>query len=183
MRAPPPVEYASGCGRAWRGALSLLVGAAVAVPLAWGWPYAALSASFPDGGRSGAFSVWRVDPAVQEAFAAGIGAVVGAAFWRSRRVGRASERTLRWDGQDWVLFGHRAGEGEGQPGQPQRRGQVALMLDLGPWMLVRFSPDATGVEGGGADAWLPLAEADDRAHWAALRGALWNWRGGTARRA
>ena len=41
MRAPPPVEFTSALGRAWRAALSLLVGASVAVPLAWGLPYVA----------------------------------------------------------------------------------------------------------------------------------------------
>jgi len=74
---------------------------------------------------------------------------------------------LRWDGQDWLLV---SGAGD----RLQRRGDVELMLDLGPWMLVRFLPQA----GMGRTAWLSLTAGADRARWAALRGALWNWRPG-----
>jgi hypothetical protein len=52
------------------------------------------------------------------------------------------------------------------------------MLDLGPWMLVRFLPHAAAGAGFGAATWLPLSVASDLARWAALRGALWNWRSG-----
>ena len=95
--------------------------------------------------------------------------MVVAAFWLARRRSTAGERTLRWDGQDWVL----AGDAQGGPDQ---RGDAALMLDLGPWMLVRFLPYAAA--GHGAATWLPLTVAGDLARWAALRGALWNWRAG-----
>jgi len=48
------------------------------------------------------------------------------------------------------------------------------MLDLGPWLLVRFVPAAAGRTR--AAVWLALTAGSDAARWAALRGALWNWR-------
>jgi hypothetical protein len=161
MRAPPPVEYRSTPGRAWRGALSLLVGAAVAVPIAWALPYVASQA----GSREpGVVLAALAQPALQATLALGFGLAAGAAFWLWHRRAPGGEHTLRWDGQDWVLAGDRL----------DRRGDVALMLDLGPWMLVRFLPFG----GGGSSAWLPLTLGRDVARWAALRGALWNWRAG-----
>ena len=157
MRAPPPVEFTSALGLAWRAALALLVGASVAVPLAWGLPYVA---AHWGGSRPDPLMAALGHPFVQAA-------MVVAAFWLARRRSAAGERTLRWDGQDWVLAGDAGG-------RPDQRGDAALMLDLGPWMLVRFLPQA----GIGSATWLPLAAGLDPARWAALRGALWNWRGG-----
>ncbi|MEO5687589.1 MAG: hypothetical protein ABIR54_09515 [Burkholderiaceae bacterium] len=166
MRAPPPVEYTSALGRAWRVALSLLIGASVAVPLAWGLPYFAAhwGSRQPD-----ALFEALGNPLVQAALALWAASMVVAASWLARRATAAGEHTLRWDGQDWLL----AGDGRGRPDQ---RGDAALMLDLGPWMLVRFLPCAS--LGFGAGVWLPLTVAGDLARWAALRGALWNWRVG-----
>ncbi len=165
MRAPPPVEFTSALGRAWRAALSLLVGASVAVPLAWGLPYFAArwGSQQPD-----VLLEALVDPRVQALVAIWVAAMVVAAFWLARRRSAAGERTLRWDGQDWVLAGGAGG--------PDQRGDAALMLDLGPWMLVRFVPYASA--GIGSGTWLPLTVGLDLARWAALRGALWNWRAG-----
>lgn len=161
MRAPPPVEYTSALGRAWRAALALLVGATVAVPLAWGLPYfAAHWGSLQPDRALDALADWRV----QAALAAWVFAMGVAAFWLASKRMAASERTLRWDGQDWLLAG---------AARPDQRGDASLMLDLGPWMLVRFLPHA----GLGPATWLPLAVGADVARWAALRGALWNWRG------
>jgi len=164
MRAPPPVEYTSALGRAWRAALSLLVGASVAVPLAWGLPYFAAhwGSLRPDALLDG-----LADRRVQGALALWAAAMAVAAFWLWQHGLAAGERTLRWDGQDWMLA-------SAAPGCAELRGDAQLMLDLGPWMLVRFLPYA----GLGAATWLPLAVGADLARWAALRGALWNWRAG-----
>jgi hypothetical protein len=172
MRAPPPVEITSALGRAWLAALSLLVGASAAVPLAWALPYVAAHW----GGRQPDLLLDGLsNPAVQAVLALWAGAMVVAAFWLARR-SSTHERRLVWDGQDWVLAGDASG-------QPDQRGDAALMLDLGPWMLVRFLPTAaarSGFAGLGAGTWLPLTLAGDLARWAALRGALWNWRAGRA---
>ena len=170
MRAPPPVEFTSALGRAWRVALGGLVGASVAVPLAWGLPY--LAAHWGSRQPDALFDALG-NPLVQAALALWVLAMAVAAAWLARRGAAAGERTLRWDGQDWVLAG-------GADGGADQRGDAHLMLDLGPWMLVRFLPCAvaTGGFGGfGAGTWLPLSVAGDLARWAALRGALWNWRG------
>ncbi len=83
---------------------------------------------------------------------AGTALVLGLAVagWTGRRLRGIPARRLAWDGAAWQL------QPEGQAGQ------VALMIDLGDWMLVRFSP-------GGY--WLPLARRD-AADWQALRVAL-----------
>ena len=166
MRAPPPVEYTSTLGRAWRAALSLLVGASVAVPLAWGLPYVAAhwGSRQPDALLDG-----LGDPRVQGALALWAAAMAVAAFLLWQRAAAAGERTLRWDGQDWVLKPDPRGHAE-------QRGDAELMLDLGPWMLVRFLPYA------GGSSWLPFYLAGDLARWAALRGALWTWRDAAPRR-
>lgn len=169
MRAPPPVEYPSTLTRRWRTLLSLLVGASLATLVAWVLPYIAAhwGSRQPD-----ALLDALADPVVEALLGLATGAVVAACLslsWKSRG---ASERTLRWDGQDWVLAGD-------VNGRPDQRGDAALMLDFGPWMLVRFLPCAVGtggLAGFGAATWLPLTVAGDLARWAALRGALWNWR-------
>jgi len=168
MRAPPPVEFDSTSSGGWRAALSLLVGAAVGVPAAWALPYVAAAWSDPE---VGALAGRLGDPAPQATLALVLAAAVVAVFWRAWPGLSGAPRTLRWDGQDWVLA---------QAGAPDRRGGATLMLDLGRWMLVRFHPaEAAGRH---AAAWLPLTATADAARWAALRGALWNWRSHEAAR-
>ena len=167
MRAPPPVEFACALGHAGRAALSALVGLAAAVLVAWGLPYAAAQ--------------WGDPPDASALFQGGLAVAVAVmtsgASWLMLRGFDGVERTLRWDGQDWLLAF--------ADGRPDLRGDAALMLDLGPWMLVRFLPYAVGAGafgGFGAGTWLPLTLAGDVARWAALRGALWNWRSQRASR-
>jgi hypothetical protein len=168
MRAPPPVEYLSAPGRAWRAALSVLVSASVAVPLAWGLPHAAArwGGLHPD-----PLLTLLAQPGVQAGLAGWFAAMAFAATWLWRRAREASERTLRWDGQEWIL--------PGIGGTLEQRGRAALMLDLGPWMLVRFLPHAGAAFG--AATWLPLTLAGDLARWSALRAALWNDPGASGR--
>ena len=80
-----------------------------------------------------------VDPVVQAGLALCAGLMVAAACWLTGRVAGPRERTLRWDGQDWLLTGTVNAE-------PDRPGTASLMLDLGPWMLVRFLPLGIRVE-------------------------------------
>lgn len=159
MRAPPPVETACALGRAWCAALAALAGLAAAVPLAWALPYAAQWSLSP-GAPWAAIGL----PPVQGGVALVVAVMTSGTFWLMLRRLDGGGRTLRWDGQDWVLA---AG------GRPDLRGDAALMLDLGPWMLVRFAPAGTR-----PSTWLALTLGDDAARWAALRGALWNWRAG-----
>ena len=89
---------------------------------------------------------------VDGAASAGAAVLMGlaAAWWAGRRLATPARR-LAWDGAAWAL-------------QPQGlAGQAALMIDLGDWMLVRFSPGTQ---------WLPLSRRDVAADWQALRVAL-----------
>ena len=148
--------------------MSLLVGASLASGVAWALPYFAAhwGSRQPD-----ALMDALADSFVEAMLAVAAGAFVAACAWLSWKSVATSERTLRWDGQDWVLAGD-------IHGRPEQRGDAALMLDLGPWMLVRFLPCAAAGAGLRAATWLPLSVAGDLARWAALRGALWNWRSG-----
>jgi len=154
--------------RTWRSLLSLLVGASLASLVAWALPYVGAHEA---AGQLGAVFGMLADPVVEAALVLAVGGVACVFVWLTRKSGVTSERTLRWDGQDWVLA-DRSGC------LPDQRGDVALMLDLGPWMLVRFMPDGARGLGLRAGTWLPLTLAGDAARWAALRGALWNWRSG-----
>ena len=167
MRAPPPVEYPSVLGRAWRGALALLVAASVAVPLAWGLPY--FAAHWGSLQPEPLFDLLG-QPAVQAGVALWVAVIVAVAFWLAGTDRRGE--LLRWDGLEWVLA---------RDGRPEQRGDARLMLDLGPWMLVRFLPHAAGGFGLGAGRWLALSLAGDLVRWTALRGALWNARPGERR--
>jgi hypothetical protein len=161
MRAPFPVEYTSASGGAWRVAVSMLLSASIAVPLAWGAPYLAASRA---GLPTDPFSSLLAQPGAQALLAGGLAAMGFVVAWLWHGASSASERTLRWDGQDWVL--------PCLAGGAELRGRASLMLDLGPWMLARFRP-----YGGSAfdrQAWLPLAQGGDPAGWAALRAALWS---------
>jgi hypothetical protein len=171
MRAAPPVEFTSAPGRFLRGALAVLAGATVAVPLAWGLP--AFAAHWGSRQPDRLFALLG-DPLVQAGLAAWVGAMGAASFWLARRSALERERTLRWDGQDWLLAGS-------VNGAPDKRGSASLMFDLGPWMLVRFLPHADGSGDIGAGAWLPFHLAGDLAQWASFRGALWTWRGDAPR--
>ena len=47
---------------------------------------------------------------------------------------------LRWDGALW----HVSGGAQAEAGGDEPAGELAVMLDLGPWMLLRFCADLPG---------------------------------------
>lgn len=72
--------------------------------------------------------------------------------WREAAV---SPRRLRWDGQAWWLA---------EPGAPHERPvQLAVLIDLQGWLLLRATP---------GPVWLPLSRRLAPAHWGALRATL-----------
>jgi hypothetical protein len=85
----------------------------------------------------------------------------------ARRVLVAPARLFAWDGSVWRL-----GPPQGQLGGDGQTGQVALMLDLGPWMLLRFRPAAAAGTRWPRASWIALARSDGAAAWPALRVAL-----------
>ncbi len=88
-----------------------------------------------------------------------LAAAAGAALIAWRR-GRPRPRVLQWDGSRWCLDGV--------------EGQVAVMWDLGGWLLLRHRPAA------GATSWLPLPAAEVGAGWHGLRAALFAGRAAVA---
>ena len=69
-----------------------------------------------------------------------------AAAWVARRELVAPAWRLGWDGSTWRLQA---------PDSEERRGSVVLMLDLGVWMLVRFT--AADAQPWRGTVWLPLS--------------------------
>ena len=67
---------------------------------------------------------------------------------------RPRRHRLGWDGRQWQVNGHAA--------------QVQLMLDLGPWLLLRVQAGAAA-----GPRWLPLAASEAGPAWAPLRTALY----------
>lgn len=88
---------------------------------------------------------------------------LGGVAWAARGTDRPPLR-LNWDGVVWAV--HSSEDGR-QPGQ------VMLMLDLGGWMLVRFTPSLPHGAHKVTTQWLPLSARDTGASWAALRVALY----------
>jgi len=70
---------------------------------------------------------------------------------------------LSWVGGSWRLQA---------PDREELVGRVAVMLDLGAWMLVRFAAQPAARYGRGA-VWLPLSRNADATAWPALRVALY----------
>ncbi len=68
---------------------------------------------------------------------------------------------LRWDGRMWHL-----GPPSGQP----LSGDLSVALDLGSWMLLRFSP--TAPEARPRTTWLPVQRRGLESQWHALRCAV-----------
>ena len=136
MRASPALHVSLNRFGAWRGAVAALVLLAGSVVLAW---------------------LWATDPAQphhrwSSVLATLIGAAalgLGASLWRIRPC------DLRWDGERWHL-----GDVDGE--QP---GELAVALDLGPWLLLRFKAH-------GATRWLPVQRRGLEAQWHALRCAV-----------
>ena len=83
------------------------------------------------------------------AAAASLLAALVASLWRMPAV------DLRWDGQVWHL--------------DAVSGDLAAVIDLGPWMLLRFTPDAPA-----RMTWLPVQRRGLEAQWHALRCAVYS---------
>ena len=85
---------------------------------------------------------------------AAAGPVVVAVAWLAWRRALPAPADLVWDGRAWMV--------DDQPGR------VEVMLDLGPWLLLRLRPDASPSRA----RWLPVSAADAGPSWHALRVAV-----------
>jgi hypothetical protein len=79
---------------------------------------------------------------------------------------RQPRMELIWDGAAWAVESALDG---------RCAGQAMLMLDLGAWMLVRFTPAVPATTRGPGSVWLPLSWRDAGASWHGLRVALYAW--------
>ena len=144
MRAAPPFQVCVERFGVWRAAVIALLAVSATVAVAW---LVTRHASTPFG--------WQV----------AIGGVSLLLVAGGAGLLRISPFCLRWDGQAWQL-------GPAAPaGDEPCRGSLAVALDLGAWMLLRFEPE------GGSNRrrvrWLPVQRRGLEAHWHALRCAVY----------
>lgn len=147
MGSAPALDFPVDRHTAWRLAVAMLVLLSCVAAASW----------------------WAAGPplpgAAASLLAAGIGVLAlgaGAGLVRGRQATR-----LRWDGRAWTV------EFAGDAAQV---GQVAVALDLGAWMLLRFHPDAP--EGPWHARWVPVQRQQADGLWHALRCAVHGCRTG-----
>ena len=80
--------------------------------------------------------------------------------------GRREPLSLRWDTRQWHL-GPASTAGQ-EPGC----GDLQVAIDLGPWMLLRWHPDAASR--GAAVTWLPVQRRGLESQWHTLRCAVYS---------
>jgi hypothetical protein len=139
MRVAPPVQAVSCSAGPWHAVQIALYAMSAAVAVGWA-----------------AAMLW--EPGAAPLAAGLLAGPVAAVIARFTLPPHAMQ--LAWDGSAWQLR---------RPEREARAGRVPLMLDLGSWMLVRFSP--MGVRRRGT-VWLPLSRRDAAGAWLALRVAL-----------
>jgi hypothetical protein len=141
MRASPPIEVRLQHDAQWRGFVLAVLGSSCAAVATW-------------------VCTAEAGAALKSAVAVALLIASVAAFplaWRS-------DRTLRWTGQRWQLIDAGRERGRAQDGE------VGVALDLGSWMLLRFT--ASGV-GPSVVTWLPVQRRGLEAGWHGLRCALY----------
>jgi hypothetical protein len=141
MHAAPPVRMSLAAARAWHFAVALCAGAAGANLAAW----VALQAQSPA----------AVAIAISLAVAA---AAWLSTLWRLRR--DAAPGVLAWDGAAWRWS---PGTAASQAVEPR------VMIDLGPWLLLRIAP----IEPARPAVWRVAARRHAGASWPQWRAALY----------
>jgi hypothetical protein len=145
MRCAAPLQLSVRRYDLWRAAAALLATSACAAMLAWWW---AQPVPAPR---------WASATA---ATAALLSLACLAGLWRMHAL------TLRWDRERWLV---------GWDGADERPGELAVAIDLGGWMLLRFVPAGTGA--GPARyrraLWIALQRCGLEAQWHALRCAVY----------
>jgi len=124
---------------------------AVAVRCTGGWPWRVVNVVLPTL-AAGVAAAWVLQHL--EAPVAPAAAVAAAVLLLAWRLSRPHERLLQWDGQRWTA--------DGVPGRLQ------VMVDLGPFLLLRLHPEQ------GRGPWLAVTAAEAGAAWHALRAAVYS---------
>jgi hypothetical protein len=91
-------------------------------------------------------------------------AILALVVWPIWPLANPAPVSLRWDARCWHL-----GPVDGVGCEPER-GELSVAIDLGHWMLLRFTP--AQAPAGRRPTWLPVQRAGLEAQWHALRCAL-----------
>ena len=148
MRSAPPLQLSVNRCELWHAMTLLLAVSGCAAMLAWWW-----AQPVPAPGWASAM--------------AAIGALLSlaslAGLWRK------PASTLRWDRQRWLVT---------RDGAAERAGELAVAIDLGGWMLLRFVPasDEAGPPWHRRVLWIALQRRGLETQWHALRCALYSAR-------
>ena len=153
MRAAPPLEFTVRRFGAWRAALALLAVLGAALMAQW-WHGA-------DRPRPPAMALVALAGALLAALP----------LAQSRRLHACK---LRWDGQRWHLAVAQA-SARSHGGEPAA-GQLAVAIDLGGWLLLRFAAEAVAATRLRVPhaAWIPLQRRGLEGEWHAIRGTLYS---------
>jgi hypothetical protein len=151
MRAAPALQVTVRGRGAWRWVVAALAAASAAAPAWW-------LLSRADGG-SGFKALAVVAASVL-------------ASWVALRALRRPPQHLRFDGRDWWL-GASESAVEGQA----RSGEVAVVMDIGAWMLLRFDAPADDARKR-CRRWLVVQRHELAQQWHALRCAVYSPRPG-----
>ena len=145
MRSAPPLQLSVNRYGVWRAVVLLLVASAGAAMLAWWW---AQPVPVPQ---------WA---SVVAAAGVLVSAASAAGLWRTPRT------TLRWERQRWWVT---------REGLAERAGDLAVAIDLGGWILLRFVPEGapTGLAWRCPPMWIALQRRGLEAQWHTLRCALY----------
>ena len=145
MRASPAFQVSLQRYGVWRGAVLLLAASGAAVIVAW------LLMRAPSASMGLVVA------------AAGVGASI---VWLTTSLSRLPAVSLRWDGQLWHLGGSSSASDDSVPGD------LRVVIDLGLWMLLRFTPATPG--SAPPLTWLPVQRRGIETQWHALRCAVYS---------
>jgi len=144
MRSAPPLQLAVNRYDLWRASAMLLAASASAAMIAW----------------------WCAQPVPTPRWVSAT-AVIGTLLSLACGAGlcRMQALTLRWDRQNWLVI---------RDGAAEQAGSLAVAIDLGGWMLLRFVPASTevGMPWRRRAVWVALQRRGLEAQWHALRCAV-----------
>lgn len=147
MRHPPAFQIDVRTGRAWFWCLVILTTFSFVSVLAW------------------AVLMWQRQDLLWPLFMVSLSALV-AIFFKPHR-NNAEPRSLRWDGQQWLFAATR------RPGSAMTPGELQVLLDLGGWLLLRFTESSPHFFGRKRH-YLALSRVDLARQWNVLRSTLYS---------
>ena len=131
---------------------------------AWRWAVRALSLGLALVAGAWVFSVGS--PAKAVPWPVTTGALAVLLVWLVMVQPRNRPVSLRWDGERWHLGAAAAA------GQEPHAGDLSVAIDLGVWMLIRFTADDRSARP--RVAWVPAQRAGHAPQWHALRCAVYS---------